>query len=281
MRSLKFVLITTTALTASVASAADLSGVPLGGAPINTTPTWTGAYFGAYFGGGSGSADQSVSQAGVQNQTITTGANVQTFSSLASAAGSASGSTRGSSVDLFAGYNWQVGPQWLVGVQAEGAISDIKTTTSGATSGPTSDVSRINGVTVSSITGVSTQAFADTIELTSSLNLLGRAGFLITPNTLLYGIGGVSFGNFSSADKWETGYTAGGGVEQRVNANWLVRLEYRYAHFTLDRDVTASASSTSTAGASTSALTTSVTQNISTDFDVHMGKVGVIYQFGL
>lgn len=176
MRSLKFVLITTAALTAGVASAADLSGVPLGGAPINTTHTWTGAYFGAYFGGGSGSADQSVSQAGVQNQTIITGANVQTLSSLASAAGSASGSTRGSSVDLFAGYNWQVGPQWVVGVQAEGAISDIKTTTLGATSGPTSDVSKINGVTVSSITGVSTQAFAETTELTSSLNLLGRAG---------------------------------------------------------------------------------------------------------
>jgi outer membrane immunogenic protein len=84
-----------------------------------------------------------------------------------------------------------------------------------------------------------------------------RAGFLITPDIMLYGTGGVAFQRveatmrcgspdpksaispacdfFSLSQQtdgaWLPGWTVGGGVEWKFAQNWLLRGEYRYADF--------------------------------------------------
>jgi outer membrane immunogenic protein len=82
-----------------------------------------------------------------------------------------------------------------------------------------------------------------------------RLGYLVTPNLLAYGTGGVAWQDIqtsatcqhSDADPLcfgfpgnpfktvtnkvtRTGGTIGGGLETRVSGNWLVRGEYRYSY---------------------------------------------------
>jgi outer membrane immunogenic protein len=83
-----------------------------------------------------------------------------------------------------------------------------------------------------------------------------RAGFLITPDIMLYGTGGLAFqrveatmscgspnprvalspacdiASLSQTDgAWLPGWTVGGGVEWKFAQNWLLRGEYRYSDF--------------------------------------------------
>jgi outer membrane immunogenic protein len=71
----------------------------------------------------------------------------------------------------------------------------------------------------------------------------GRVGFLVSPNLLVYGTGGLAYGdvgfsissvnnfNFagqSSHDFTRVGWTAGGGGEWMFSPNWSVKVEYLY-----------------------------------------------------
>ena len=70
----------------------------------------------------------------------------------------------------------------------------------------------------------------------------GRAGYLVTPDVLLYGAGGFAFGRVSDRitvtapgaaltleeDNWHWGWTIGAGIEAALAPNWLVRAEYLY-----------------------------------------------------
>ena len=78
----------------------------------------------------------------------------------------------------------------------------------------------------------------------------GRLGFLVAPNWLLYGTGGLAFqevdlnascnGAFISwciiprnetASTTQLGWTVGGGIETQMWRNWLLRAEYRYSDY--------------------------------------------------
>ena len=70
-----------------------------------------------------------------------------------------------------------------------------------------------------------------------------RAGFLMTPSTLIYGTGGfafmgvdeVGYGDAAGQTAWNrnfrTGWTLGGGLEQAVSSNMTVKVEYLYMDF--------------------------------------------------
>lgn len=70
----------------------------------------------------------------------------------------------------------------------------------------------------------------------------GRAGFLATPNILLYGLVGYTHAEATLKSDYLTeskdlsfdGVTFGGGVDFRVGGNWFLKLEYRYALYGSD-----------------------------------------------
>jgi outer membrane immunogenic protein len=124
-----------------------------------------------------------------------------------------------------AGGNWQSGA-WVGGLEIDLSGTDIKGSTSRS-------------------------AGTRSVTLTDKFDLLGsaraRLGYLVWPDTLLYGTGGLawtrlvrteqdidvgSFSDLSSDPSWRFGWVAGIGVETRLwNSNWLARLEYLHYDF--------------------------------------------------
>jgi outer membrane immunogenic protein len=132
------------------------------------------------------------------------------------------------------GYNWQLSSPWLIGLEADLQGSGIKGSDSQTRS----------------------PAFFDTTAtgLTKSIDwfgtVRGRVGFLATPQWLLYGTGGLAYGQtksgFTTTDLTGgcvpngtlcangassgvvAGWTAGAGAEAMLAPNWSVKLEYLY-----------------------------------------------------
>ena len=90
---------------------------------------------------------------------------------------------------------------------------------------------------------------ATTVEANWDANVVGRLGYLVAPDVLIYGVGGIAYQNVSvhavcTAASFEClfdhdetvsetlhGPVFGGGLEAMVARSWLVRLDYRYADF--------------------------------------------------
>jgi outer membrane immunogenic protein len=112
--------------------------------------------------------------------------------------------------------------------------------------------------------------------------LRGRAGWLVTPETMLYATGGLAFGEVklnqtafsaaggntttSSASDTKAGWTVGAGIESRLwNSNWTAKAEYFYVDF---RNLTTS----------TVLGVLPLNQVTSADFTTHVVRVGVNYK---
>jgi outer membrane immunogenic protein len=179
------------------------------------------------------------------------------------------------------GYNFQLAPSWVVGVEAD-----------------------IQGVADSSNAGVAFGAGApaafpgeriiSTVRATKTLDYFGtargRVGFLAAPTLLLYATGGFAYGGvgsstaivqenapfvpgFGSAGRYSdtrVGWTVGGGLEWLFAPKWSLKLEYLY--YDLGR-VTYGLSGLSLPGAYLSAVATS------TRFDGHVARAGLNYHF--
>jgi outer membrane immunogenic protein len=123
------------------------------------------------------------------------------------------------------GYNWQVSPMWVLGVEA-----DISGLTGKVTQGPEFNNTKGNG-------------------LEASINWLstfrGRVGWLMHPDTMLYATGGLAVGGIKnswnpnglnagccgptkSVSKTKTGWVAGGGIEHMFMRNWTIGVEALY-----------------------------------------------------
>ena len=110
------------------------------------------------------------------------------------------------------------------------------------------------------------------VSLDWMVSVIGRAGFLATPNTLLYGLGGWTFGHFDvdqlafglgRIDSFDSdGPTVGGGIEQKLSPKWSLRAEYRYTNFGTERFSTRSHSNGTGGNSGT---------NTSTEVDVTFG----------
>jgi outer membrane immunogenic protein len=132
------------------------------------------------------------------------------------------------------GYNWQLPSQWLVGLEADLQASGIKGSASQTLSPALFDMTS-TGVTKS-------------IDWFGTVR--GRVGFLVTPQWLLYGTGGLAYGetksSFTTTDLSfgcvpnatlcangassgiRAGWTAGAGAEAMLAPNWSVKVEYLY-----------------------------------------------------
>lgn len=172
-----------TALIGTPAFAADmaLKVPPPAPAPV---PTWTGFYGGIQFGGGWG--DEAVNNNSGNDPVAVSLFNGAIFGNsplLGAPRISQSGAVGG----VEAGYNWQVGSTWLLGIETEFSGSGMSGTNS-ATAG-------FLGATASQMETVNQQTdWFGTVR--------GRAGWLATPNLLLFGTGGFAYGKVSDSVNW-------------------------------------------------------------------------------
>ncbi|WP_181706751.1 outer membrane protein [Chthonobacter rhizosphaerae] len=215
-RVIAALLVGSTALVAVPAFAADLPE-PIPAAPAyeavveSTAFDWTGAYVGGAVG--------------------------YAFGEYGGDAGDES--VEGFTGGVFAGYNYAVTPNWIVGAEAD------------IFAGPSEDFT-VGGVGVETSTAV-----FGTVR--------GRVGYAFD-SFMVYGTGGLAVGwgeadfNGGSDSNTHLGWAAGGGVEAALTQNVTVRAEYLY--------VDTSEESYSANGTTVDA-----------DLDGHLVKVGVGYKF--
>ncbi|WP_040581214.1 outer membrane protein [Methyloferula stellata] len=170
------------AIAVGAAHAADLP--PRRPAPIYVPPlfTWTGFYAGLNVGGG-----------------------FSTSNGLNSYLGTNSGRASGFVAGGQAGYNYQVSPLFVVGVENDFLVTGVSTHNSGWN--------------------------APDVRVPFFGTARGRAGFtLLDSHVLVYGTGGLATGqvNDTGINKLRIGWTAGGGVEWAFLPNWSMKLEYLY-----------------------------------------------------
>jgi outer membrane immunogenic protein len=211
------------ALSGAAANAADLAARPYAPPPPPLPPayTWTGFYVGANGGFGGNKFEYPFTIGGIP--ALGLGATTGT-SSLNSSGGFGGGQI---------GYNWQVSPAWVVGVEGDFDGADIEGNASTTTN------------TFSGNFGTKLDWFG---------TVRGRVGVLVTPNALLYGTGGWAYGHTTSSanaaafglsalastghDK--NGWTAGAGLEYAFN-QWLsFKTEYLYMDLGTDTITTGS-----------------------------------------
>jgi outer membrane immunogenic protein len=221
---------------AQISLAADLPRKAPAAALPPPVSNWTGFYVGANIGGGWG--HESVDYAALDP--LTAGL----FGIINNGAPpSASVKSSGVLGGLQLGYNWQIGPAWLVGVEADIDWSGVKG--SAATGGA------ILGIT----------PFTNTVETKVKWlgTARGRLGYFPAANLLAFVTGGFAYGEVEHTGTYTTngpgfgqvppfgfqctpnipcfaaassntafGWTVGGGLEYALAQNWTVRGEYLY-----------------------------------------------------
>jgi outer membrane immunogenic protein len=205
------------AMTISATRAADIAPAPYYKAAPIVVYNWTGFYLGANVGGAwsTGDAHWAISP------TTHVDPIIQNLKDSSIAGG----------VQL--GYNFQFMPNWVAGLEADWMWTGNK----------------VNQTRFMTVGG--NVLLADSVTMGRNIDWLstvrGRIGYTVTPQTLLYATGGVTFGQIkydaiaaipgdpylavTSFDKIKTGYTLGGGLEWAMTANWLLRGEYLFYHF--------------------------------------------------
>jgi outer membrane immunogenic protein len=214
------------------AQAADLAARLPTKAPVPAiVDSWTGFYVGGELGGRW--ADTTWTSTGLQDpiNPVTSAR----FLPQGNPASFDSASFRGGG---YAGYNWQLSPVWLIGLEGDVAWANNSKTLPGI---PGTWLPIQNGTPIIAND-------SSTVKLGWDASIRGRAGWLVTPSVLLFGAGGVAWQQVSltancnvtgpwcfpsmleTYNKIATGYTAGGGVEAKFG-RWLARIEYRFADF--------------------------------------------------
>jgi outer membrane immunogenic protein len=239
------------------ALAADLR-MPAYKAPMAPAPvsSWTGWYIGLN-AGGTWANDHSVNtvSSAVQGFTDGTGAGSFVATSAAGASGNVSvGNNAGFIGGAQIGYNWQFSPAWVGGFEA-----DIQGIGNGSNSGALNSAISVTSVTF--VNGTVPDVINTQITSSARVDWLGtvrgRVGFLATPTFLVYGTGGLAYGevkastsitqsntdcgNFGAAacvasnaaafgaiSQTRTGWTAGGGFEWMFAPQWSAKAEYLY-----------------------------------------------------
>ncbi|MBA2398299.1 MAG: porin family protein [Bradyrhizobium sp.] len=281
------------------ATAANAADIPIKARPMPVVvPGWTGLYVGVQ--GGGTFADRTARYIG--NDPAST---LLIDGTIPGATGEqpvlphgyrTSGATGG----VEAGYNWQVSPNWLLGVEADFSAG-----------GPRG---RGNGTTA--LLSVPPDTLPQTVTSDQRIDwwgtVRGRFGALATPDLLLFGSAGLAYGRVSSSDRYgftapiaaaatiavdfggssfsctenttcftgsgasvKTGWTAGGGGEWRFASHWTFKAEYLYVD--LGRDQVRS-NALAVAALLVPGAPASYTADLGRTY-FHVVRAGVNYQF--
>jgi outer membrane immunogenic protein len=177
---------------------------------------WTGFYVGAT-AGWLGSENNNVTNAG--------GGGLGIIAGLGGIPGTIGVSHSGYTGGVEVGYNWQAGPNWVLGVEEDFQGVDANGNATFASPG---------NVAFPPISTIYTR------NLNWIATVRGRIGFLSSPGLLWYGTGGLAYGQtrFGSiaacscstegnvASNISPGWTAGAGVEWRFAPAWSMKAEY-------------------------------------------------------
>jgi opacity protein-like surface antigen len=178
---------------------------------------------------------------------------VRTETTIEHFTGLLTGHASGSLIDLFVGYNFQpTNNGYMFGVQAEGTVlggeaEDIPvgiSVRSGGTARGTrtvTDITTTGGLVTNQDITRGTRQFTANVndDLETMASLIVRAGKLVTEKTYVYVLGGGTGAFFDNPDgkNWYTTWTAGLGVEKKINQNWSLLAEGRFLRFTGVRDI--------------------------------------------
>ena len=168
-------------------------------------PVWTGFYVGAAFGAG-----------GIVNKV-----DVNTPAVASTVNGGGGSGVLGS---IYGGVDYQITKRGIIGLLAELSYSGFNGSASVQVPGATANVNRTTGL---------------------GWAVMGRAGVLANPTTLLYLAGGYAGQNIHadgfaagggaaasfSNNQTVNGWTLGPGFETMFGRNWSGKLEYRYSQF--------------------------------------------------
>ncbi len=225
----KFVLVSAALLAVTAAAPAQAADLPVKAPPIAVSYAWTGLYIGANLGYSWGRA------------------------SISNAATSTSVNLNGVLGGVQIGYNWQLDPKWVVGLEADIQATGEK----GGFNGGTTSTNALStpGVGFNTVTTTTTSGEA---KLPWFATFRGRAGVLIDPTLLAYVTGGLAVGNVKVATTSSTtvqvfrtagpdlistttsagaafsesntraGWALGAGAEKKINRNLSAKVEYLY-----------------------------------------------------
>jgi outer membrane immunogenic protein len=219
------------------------------GDALQPQDNWSGMYFGASFGAGVTEGSHSMDvQAGNTNIPISGMAGTDTNS--------------GAVTDLFIGLNSQIRPRLVGGVQLEGSLAALNFDSDGKytfrTDAPIS--------------------YDPEVEAQWMASALARVGWLIRPNTMLYGLAGWTFahfdvggGDFVNINQFDAnGPSVGVGIERKLDSDWSIRAEYRFTDFGKTKE-----------SSSKNGLGGYVTAGENTfDNEMHIGRIGVARRLG-
>jgi len=165
--------------------------------PVPIVDSWSGFYAGLQAGGVGGSADVSIPDYS------------STFS--VDPSGFAGG--------LYAGYNWLLSSNFLLGVEIE--ANYISADDEGFSGGTTEEKYKV--------------------EQNWDAALVARIGYVIDDQYMPYLLGGVAWteletsyipdGGWGKKSDTVTGWTVGAGVEMKIDENLHVRIQYRYTDY--------------------------------------------------
>jgi outer membrane immunogenic protein len=269
MRHLQSALLATVAAIgfASIASAADMPvKAPM---MVPVAYNWTGFYIGGNVGGAWSGTDVTTTNAPGVPGIFGVPANIALVNALGTGSANSGGKFTGG---VQIGYNWQVSPQWLVGVEAD--INSLNQTSALSGTG----VSTIGPIAVTNSVSTNWLAtFRGRLGLTFDRSLIYVTGgaavtdmsYTQTFNGILVGPA-TAFGT-STVNSTKAGWTVGAGWEQALWDKWSVKAEYLFARF---------------GGLSTNTLVTLTgapnTQNLTGSvghLDVQIARVGLNYRF--
>jgi opacity protein-like surface antigen len=152
---------------------------------------------------------------------------------------------------VYGGYNLQLSPKWIAGVEADAGFGDSTMRRGGI---PGTFGNGANALFFNGFPGIEAERVdSSSVKLGWDASVRGKFGMVIAPAFQLYGTAGVAFQQVSSTatcdgsiDSWcgfsgiarsqtlssvRTGWTAGGGVEGVITGNWIGKAEVRYADF--------------------------------------------------
>jgi outer membrane immunogenic protein len=214
------------------ASAADMSRPVYKAPPLPAAPmwTWTGLYIGGHIGGGWASETATV---------LPTGVGVGT---------DPGGFLGGAQI----GYNWQINPTWVIGIEGDWSWTGASSTTAFTAAG-------IPGTVNSDHNWYST--------------LAGRLGYTSGGPWMVYAKGGGAWMNAdytatlggvtSAVSNTRSGWMVGAGLEWMFTPNWTAKVEYNYMDF----------------GTNTYTFLLPAGTAVNFDTQVNVVKAGVNYKF--